>query len=379
MSSSVGQDPLSIGDNNRVAIRVASVPATHVYVRHLSHPLFTRLKDPSGDDLRTPCFFDPVWIRRHSDLFDVLHINFGFEFYPTTQLTALCDVLAECQKGLVYTAHDLRNPNHVDRSKQDEALDVWMSFADEIVTLTPSAADDIRAKWGRAAHVIPHPHVIEIDHMRRLQGARVRHWDGFRIGIHFKSLRPNMVGEPMLRTALEAAQEDGFRLLVHIHHDVLDPASEHHDAELTNLILDSARTSTSVMDLHIHSYFADDELWNFMLSVDAVLLPYAFGTHSGFLEACRDLGTTVIAPSCGAYADQGAQHEFLSDELSGLDVSSLKAAMVAARRAGRYPALDPTDRATQQHEIGQAYYEIYRASAGLPTKQHLSMSGGGPR
>lgn len=379
MSPTLTHSAPSSRRNTEHVIRVASVPATHVYVRHLCHPLVERLVDPSGDDLRTPSFLAPEWIKRHADLFDVLHINFGFEFYPTSQLVELCDALAECRKGLVYTAHDLRNPNHTDRRKQDEALDLWMSSADEIVTLTPSAAADIRSKWGRRAHVIPHPHVIELDDMRTLQRARLQHWDGYRIGIHFKSMRPNMVGAPLLRAALEAAREDGFRLLVHIHHDVLDPTGDHYDPALTDLILHSVCASDSVMDLHIHKYFADDELWNFMLAVDAVLLPYIFGTHSGFLEACRDLGTTVIAPLCGAYADQGARHEFKSNERTGVDVSSLKAAMVAARRAGRNEAITPSVRAVQQREIAQAYYEVYQASAGLPVSpSFLSVSVGGP-
>ncbi len=44
-----------------LAFRVASVPATHVYVRRLAHPAVERLRDPSGDDHRTPCFLDPDW------------------------------------------------------------------------------------------------------------------------------------------------------------------------------------------------------------------------------------------------------------------------------------------------------------------------------
>ena len=34
------------------------------------------------------------------------------------------------------------------------------------------------------------------------------------------------------------------------------------------------------------------------------VLPYRFGTHSGWLEACYDLGTAVVAPTCGFYAEQ---------------------------------------------------------------------------
>ena len=44
------------------------------------------------------------------------------------------------------------------------------------------------------------------------------------------------------------------------------------------------------------------------------VLPYRFGTHSGWLEACRDLGTTVVAPDCGYYADQGPVLTYRMDE-----------------------------------------------------------------
>ena len=35
------------------------------------------------------------------------------------------------------------------------------------------------------------------------------------------------------------------------------------------------------------------------------LLSDRFGTHSGWLEACRDPGTTVMEPTCRYFAEQG--------------------------------------------------------------------------
>ena len=54
----------------------------------------------------------------------------------------------------------------------------------------------------------------------------------------------------------------------------------------------------------MHDYFSDDELWDYLHALDVSVLPYRFGTHSGWLEACHDLGTTVVAPTCGFYAEQ---------------------------------------------------------------------------
>jgi beta-1,4-mannosyltransferase len=356
-------------------IRVASVPATHVYVRHLQHPLVERLVDPSGDDLRTPCFLDPDWVAAHSELFDLLHVHFGFEFYPVAQLIDLCDALHANGIPLLYTAHDLRNPNHPSSKKHDGALAVWMEQAAQVVTLSLRAAREIEHRFGRRAHVVPHPHVVPLEQMERLQANRPRHWDGFRVGIHFKSMRPNMAGAPVLRAALDSAhQTDGLRLLVHLHPDVLDPRSPNHDEELAALALSTVCDENSPVDLHVHRYCADDELWMFMLSVDAVILPYRFGTHSGFLEACRDLGTAVIAPTCGAYVEQGAEHSFLSDEVRGVDESSLTKAILEARACCRPPPIRAGDRRRQQRLIAQRYFEIYTTM--LSRARHPSSTGG---
>ena len=62
------------------------------------------------------------------------------------------------------------------------------------------------------------------------------------------------------------------------------------------------------------------------------MLPYRFGTHSGWLEACYDLGTAVVAPSCGFYAEQQPCVTYRHDE-DGLDADSLAAAVRRVLRA----------------------------------------------
>jgi hypothetical protein len=342
----------------RPRLRVASVPRTHVYVRHIEHPLVERLQDPSGDDLRTPNFLDPAWVNANAESFDVLHVNFGFEFYPAEQLAQVCETLQRRGKGLLFTVHDLRNPNHDDPAAHARALDIWMRYA-ELVTLTDWAAERISQTWGRQATVIPHPHVIELDEMNALQAARPRHWDGFRIGVHFKSMRPNMAGPEVLEALLLAAgSAEDIRVRMHVHHDVLDPAHRNHDPVLTKMALDAATKADSVLDLHIHRYCSDAELWNFLLSVDSIVLPYRFGTHSGFLEACRDLGTGVVAPSCGGYQAQGAQQIFASDERDGVDQQSVIDAVIAARDQGRPAPLTESYRRIQQARVADAYYDV---------------------
>lgn len=338
-------------------VRVASVPLTNAYVRALHHPGVRRLGDPSGDDHRTPSFLDPAWLRANAGSLDVLHVHFGFEYYAPEQLAEVCDVLAENRIPLVYTCHDLRNPNHPSADLHDAGLAVWMRRADAVVTLTPSAADRIRTDHGREALVLPHTHVVPLAVLGRIQ--RVRHRDAFRVGLHLKSLRANMRPHQALDGVL-AALGDGVRARIDLHCDVLDPANRVHDPGLVARLAALVTDADSPVDLHVHHYFSDDELWTYLAGVDAFVLPYAFGTHSGLLEACRDLGTAVIAPSIGGYADQGAHHGFAADEANGIDVAGLTAAVRAAVTAGRPEPVSVAHRHRQRLAVADAHFRLYR-------------------
>ena len=70
----------------------------------------------------------------------------------------------------------------------------------------------------------------------------------------------------------------------------------------------------------------DGELWAYLGSIDVSVLAYRFGTHSGWLEACADLGTAVIAPDCGYYAEQRPVHSYRYNETE-FDPDSLVAAV----------------------------------------------------
>ncbi len=341
---------------------MASVPATHVYVRRLAHPGVCRLRDPSGDDLRTPRFLGPHWLRAHAGAFDLVHVHFGFEFYSAARLEAVCGELRRQGVPLVYTCHDLRNPNHSTAALHDAALAVWMAHADAVVTLTDWAAREIKRRFGRRALVLPHPHVVPLKEMRARQTRpRPRHRDRYRIGIHFKSLRANMVGAPLLHAALGAvAPLDGVRLRIDLHADVADPRSANHDAALMALALGAAADAASDLDLHIHHYFSDDELWAYLATLDAFALPYRFGTHSGLLEACRDLGTAVIAPSCGAYGAQGAHYLYKACEAGGVGALSVAAACRAAAEGEAPAPLSVAERQTQRQAVAEAHHQLYR-------------------
>jgi len=121
-------------------MRVASVPQSHIYVRHLSHPggydPVIRLPDPVPADGRTvpggwwpPLMLDPTWIEQHHYEFDVFHVHFGFDAVGPEVLADVVQALKMHDKPLVYTVHDLRNPHHPDPAAHTEQQDVDVDWS----------------------------------------------------------------------------------------------------------------------------------------------------------------------------------------------------------------------------------------------------------
>ena len=344
-------------------IRVASVPAGHVYVRHLSDPdggdTVVRLPDiPPADGRRVPggwwppAMLDADWIAAHHDTFDVFHVHFGFDAKTPDELRAVAGALERAGIPLVVTVHDLRNPHHPSPELHDAQLGVLISRAAAILTLTPGAAREIAARWGRNATVLSHPHVVDWDTMARPRPVH----DGFVVGLHAKSVRANMNVTAVAAVLAEAvAALPGARLQINVHHEVFEPGSHYHDPETGEALRQLAGEHVEVRE---HEYFSDDELWVYLSSLDVSVLPYRFGTHSGWLEACVDLGTAVIAPSCGFYAEQQPLFEYRHDE-TGLDAGSLAAAVRAAYDARPARRASVVERREQRRALSAAHEALY--------------------
>lgn len=356
---------------DRRTIRVASVPASHVYVHHLAPvhdaedvPRVVRLRDPDPDDPARPAgakwwpptMLEPAWVREHAD-FDVMHVQFGFDARTPAQLEELVQALRETGRPLVYTVHDLRNPHHERREAHDAQLDVLVPAADALVTLTPGAAAELRHRWGVEALVLPHPHVVDLETMRRASARRPRAaGDPFRIGVHVKSLRASMNPLPVIRALSEIVRElPGALLQVNGHTDVLRPG-ERHDRALAELLEQQAEAG--LLELHVHDFLDDAALWAYLGSLDVSVLPYRFGTHSGWLEACRDLGTAVIAPDCGYYREQGPVFEYRNRD-DDFDPESLRAAVLAAHAADSPAPARIDDRIAERDAVARAHALLY--------------------
>jgi hypothetical protein len=328
---------LSVTSGASRTITVASVPAGHVYVRHLAAPDgrdgVTRLLDVPPVDGATvpggwwpPVMLDAGWIAAHADELDVFHVHFGFDAKTPDELLAVVRALRECDIPLVFTLHDLRNPHHTDTALHDAQLDVLVSHAAEIITLTPGAGAEIRRRWGRTVEILPHPHVVEL---ARIGFPRPAGGGPFVVGLHAKSLRANMdvvaVAESLAGTVAELP---GARLRVDVHDEIFEPAAHWYAPEVGAQLRALAKYNGHI-ELREHPYFSDAQLWRYFLELDVSVLPYRFGTHSGWLEACHDLGTTVIAPTCGFYAQQRPCLTYTHD-VHHLDGASLAAAVRTA-------------------------------------------------
>ena len=305
-------------------LRIASVPLDHVYVSHLAAtsgpPAVDRL---AGFDVpgarpgqwRPSPVLEPTWLRGHAGIFEVVHVHFGFEHRTAPELAAFVATLRALDRPLVLTVHDLDNPHLLDQRAHQAALDVLVPAAAAVITLTPGAAAEIAERWARLAVVLPHPHVVPLD---RIAAPRPGH-DGFVVGLHAKRRANNDPGAVRRELAEVVAGLPGARL------------HQGHDLRLT-----------------------DDELWDHLAGLDVLVLPYRFGTHSGFVEACHDLGTTVIASRVGFLAQQ---EPVLSFDLGR--PGSLTAAVRRAYDERPCGQADPVARAAQREQLATAHAELY--------------------
>jgi hypothetical protein len=327
-----------------------------------------RLNDPVPADGRTvpggwwpPLMLEPGWVSDNHHRFDVFHVHFGFDAIGPEVLTQVVQELKMYGKPLVYTVHDLRNPHHPEPAAHAEQQEVLLAAAHTVITLTPGAARVIRRRWNRAAHVLPHPHVLS-----RSAIERQRHrGDRFVVGVHAKSLRANMDPLPVIDALTVAVSELPDAVLrVDVHDEIFDPDNHWFAPDVGNAIL--SYEDADHVSVRVHPYFSDDELWDYLASLTVSVLPYRFGTHSGWLEACFDLGTAVIAPSCGFYHEQRpcGFFDFTEDRF---DAASLHRAVHDAYR--RWRAGVPAPRATwaerrrERVRVAEDHHRLYEDAA----------------
>jgi glycosyltransferase involved in cell wall biosynthesis len=321
---------------NTTLVRVAAVPAAHPYVRAITDPQHVELlPDPvhpgaPAGQWWPPRVLSPSWLDEHAPEFDVLHIHFGLESFTPDQLTRALDRARRHGRPVVYTVHDLENPQLTDQAAYLRLLDVIVPSADEVITLTPTAAAEVRRRWNRTCTVIAHPSLLETPPAPKTRSTPHAP-DTLRIGVHLRDLRPNIDAEravTVLAGAVTALGQRGITAEVEVR---LNTRVRDEDlADRLTRAANPAAGTTGRVRIHRGERLSDDELAGWLTTLDAFVLPYRHGTHSGWVELCYDLAVPVIGTRVGHVRSQHPA-DFFAFDLD--DASSLVDALdeVASR------------------------------------------------
>jgi hypothetical protein len=365
-------------------IRVVSIPAQHPYVASVTMPAgITVLPDPRPLGAPAgvwwpPVALDPQWIRAHASTADLLHIHFGTESFTAGHLVECLSAAREAGWPVVFTVHDLEHPQLIDQAGYRAQLDVLIPGADALLTLTKGAAAEIRSRWGRTALVVPHPAVVPDAVLAEavlpepvlpepVLPAELTVTPTIRVGMHLKDLRSNIDAVAMasaLCAAIDRLAADGLDVSaeLRLHRTVRDDGVRETIRELAH--------RDERVTLVEHERLDDAALYRAIGGLDVCVLPYQHGTHSGWLEMCWDLGTAVVAPRVGFYAEQhpdGTVVSFEPDQLGSALAEALRTAIDSpmSTRPGSTDRVREVSRrrglrASELDALTQAHLALYR-------------------
>lgn len=325
-------------------MEVLSVPAEHPYTQAIRPDTVTYLPDPDIDGhwWPHPALTAKYWREMPPDaLPDVLHVHFGFEHFTPAQICDMTHAVRARRVPLVVTAHDLDNPHLADQHDHHERLRLLVRAADAVVTLTSCAANKLRTSFGAGnVTVLPHPRITDTPVCARREP---------RAAVFVKSLRGNVVADPQFYLDIAA----------HVPLDVYV-----HDVEATEALraaLSGAQAHDTDLRLHVHAPMTDADLFAAVARATVCVLPYARGTHSGWLEMCRDHGTTVVVPDIGCYADQVDTPQAVAVYPAG---DGRGAGCAARRQLATGPVAYQQDRKLQLQAVKNAHAQMYTQLAG---------------
>lgn len=319
------------------AIRVATIPHDDDYVAAVLPQDVVRV-DPASP---SP-WLDVTHLDAHADEIDVLHLHAGDA--GVAELAGQCwaETVRRLGLPLVVTVHRVPRSGRGVGGPLEAHLEAVLSTAEVVFTLTPGAADEIAERFGRTAIVVAHPSLVAPDPDRGAERGLV----GLRIG-------PSSPGLPdtgaLVRATLSGAVSGGGRLRV-----LADD-----DRWVGPVVRELA--ARGELELVVHP---PEELPAQLQELHVAVLPELPGTHSRDLEVCRDLGTRVVAPTCGWFAEQWSEVvPYATDARGRLDPLSLTGAVDAALTRPMPRPADRTWREEQRDAVRQVHAAVYRQVA----------------
>jgi hypothetical protein len=324
-------------------LRVATIPSADPYVDAVLPEDVVRV-GPGGNP--SP-WLDAAYLEAHATEIDVLHLHTGDRRVAEAAGQCWSETVRRAGLPLVVTVHRVHDPAQATdagpTTAGDDHLEAVLATAEVVLTPTPGAADAIAERFGRTAIVVAHPSMAvpdpELGSERGL------------VGLPFGPSTAGVADEAALvRAALSGAVSGGGRLRV--------------------LVEAGASASDGVRELALRGELQlvehSREEWPAQLQqLHVAVLPERCGTHSRDLEICRDVGTRVVAPSCGWFADQWSEVvSYGDDEQGALDPVSLSAAVSVALTR---PMLLPADRAWRAQQLAavrRVHGDVYAQVAG---------------
>ncbi|MFQ1001995.1 glycosyltransferase [Modestobacter sp. SSW1-42] len=329
-------------------VRVATVPFATPYLDAVLPAGVVRV----GPDASPSPWLDPDHLLAHAAEVDVLHLHGGYDHLTVPEMEAWTAAVRRSDVPLVVTVHDLVPREAADGTlmpaRHRNHLRLLLATAEVVLTLTPGAADEIADRFGRTAIVVAHPSLAGptpgIGRETRL------------VGLHLGRLDPQ-VRHPLalVRAALSGAVSGGGRLRVDVHPDV-DLA-----ARLPELL---ALADGGELEL-ARSWEPRPEGWvRHLQELHVSVLPWWGGSHSGWVELCRDAGTRAVVPSGGWRGQQWSDVVvYGTDPHEGLDAASLTSAVVAALTRPAPARVDRTWRAEQREAVRRVHAQVYEQVA----------------
>jgi hypothetical protein len=335
-------DPPEAGGSPRRGdpVRVATIPFADPYVDAVLPPDIVRV-GPSGE--LSP-WLDVSYLAAHAAEIDVLHLHTGQAHVAAAAIECWTETVRRLGIPLIVTVHRLAAATSAGDCPGDALMDAHLeavlSTAEVVFTLTGGAADEIAERFGRTAIVVAHPSVAVPDPELGAERGLV----GLRLGrVSAAVPDPGAV----VRAALSGAVSGGGRLRV-----LVDAADEPR-------IGSAVRKLAAAGDLELVVHPGAE--WPAQLQqLHVAVLPEPCGGHSRDLEICRDVGTRVVAPSCGWFADQWSDVvSYGNHEQGRLDPVSLTAAIGAALTRPMPRPADREWREEQRRAVRQVHADVY--------------------
>ncbi|HEY6794343.1 MAG TPA: glycosyltransferase [Kineosporiaceae bacterium] len=364
MSPSRRRRRASAAWEGRPTISVATLPGRGLYARHLSHPegvdaVYRPTVGLPGAASRGAAF-TPTWLRAHLDTIDVVHVQGLHPQHHPRQIAEATAVVKRTGVPLVVTGYHLSDPSGSDPRLYAAQLDQLVPEADAVVTLTESAADEMRRRWGVEPLVLPHPHVVDFVRMRQARSPRSQR---LRVGLHLAALQvpiePVLLVDALTRACREVP---GVQLAVNAHETVLDPGSSTYNAENLHRVERLVRDAGG--GLRLHRPFSDAQLWDHLFALDVSVVPGLHGSHSVWPEACADLGTKPLLPG---HVHAAGQQPCLTYTVSD-DVDELAESLTGALRTALHePArrADPEQRWAERVRVAETLRALYERLLGI--------------